>query len=72
LDGRVNPGELLINVVKIERAKDAERLYPKGMWPSTGASFSPVMDDAPPAEREDLTHPVMQTEHGKPVILPPG
>ena len=72
MDGKVNTCELLLNVVKIERAKDADRLCPKGKWPGTGASFSPVMDDAPPAEREDLPHPVIQAEHGKPVILPPG
>ena len=58
-DGRVNIRELLINVVTYERAKDADRLYPKGKWPGTGASFSPVMDDVPPAEREDLPHPVI-------------
>ena len=29
-DGRANRGELLINVVRKERAKDAERLEPKG------------------------------------------
>ena len=68
----VNTCELLINVVKIKRAKDAERLYPKGRWPGTGASLSPVMDDGPPANREDLTHPVIHIEHGKPVTLPPG
>jgi hypothetical protein len=72
LDGRVNRCELSINVVTKERAKDADRLCPKGMWPGTGASLSSVMDDAPPAEREDLPHPVIQAEHGKPVILPQG
>ena len=70
MDGMVNPGELSLNVVTNERAKDADRLYPKGKWPGTGAALSPVMDDEPPAEREDLPHPVIQTEHGKPVILP--
>ena len=70
MDGRVNTGEFSLNVVTKRRAKDADRLYPTGKWPGTGASFSPVMDDVPPAEREDLTHPVIQAEHGKPVILP--
>jgi hypothetical protein len=59
VDGRVNTGELSLNVVTNERAKDADRLYPKGKWPGTEASFSSVMDDVPPAEREDLTHPVI-------------
>ena len=72
LDGKVNTCELLLNVVKNRRAKDADRLYPKGKWPGTEAPFSSVMDDVPPAKREDLPHPVIQVEHGKPVILPPG
>jgi hypothetical protein len=72
LDGKVNIGELSLNVVTNEGAKDADRLYPKGKWPGTAVAFSAVMDDAPPAEREDLPHPVIQAEHGKPVILPPG
>ncbi len=59
MDGRVNTCELLINVVTNERAKDADRLYPKGKWPGTEGAFSSVMDDGPPAEREDLTHPVI-------------
>ena len=72
MDGRVNRCELSINVVTKERAKDADRLYPTGKWPGTAVAFSAVMDDGPPAEREDLPHPVIQTEHGKPVILPGG
>ena len=48
----VNTCEFLINVVTCERAKDADRLYPKGKWPGTEASFSSVMDDVPPAKRE--------------------
>jgi hypothetical protein len=70
LDGKVNTCELLLNVVTNERAKGADRLCPKGEWPGTAVAFSAVMDDVPPAEREDLPHPVIQTEHGKPVILP--
>ena len=52
MDGKGNTCELLINVVTKERAKDADRLYPKGKWPGTEAPFSAVMDDAPPAKRE--------------------
>jgi hypothetical protein len=37
-DGTANRGEPLINAVKTEQAKDAERLGPKGAWPGTGVS----------------------------------
>ena len=30
LDGKANRGELLLNVVRNEQAKDADRLAPKG------------------------------------------
>ena len=72
MDGRVNTCELSLNVVKIEEPKTLTGSTQKGKWPGTGAAFSPVMDEVPPAEREDLPHPVIQTEHGKPVILPRG
>ena len=42
--GMVNPGEVLIKVVKIRQAKDAVRLEPKGTWSGTGALRSPVAD----------------------------
>jgi hypothetical protein len=70
LDGKVNIGELLLNVVKIEEPKALIGSAQKGKWPGTAVAFSAVMDDEPPAEREDLPHPVIQAEHGKPVILP--
>ena len=42
-----------------------------GMWHSTGAVDSPVVDNQSHRRREsDLTHPVIQDEHGKPVVLP--
>jgi hypothetical protein len=31
---------------------------------------SSVVDDAPPAQRHDLTHCVTSAERGKPVVLP--
>ena len=36
MDGMVNTSELLINVVKTEQAKDADRLGPKGTVVGTG------------------------------------
>src|SRR5262249_3988080 len=33
---------------------------------------SSAADDAPPAQRHDLTRSGIDTEHGKPVVLPPG
>ena len=42
-----------------------------GMWHSTGAVCSLVVDNQSHRRREsDLTHPVIQDEHGKPVVLP--
>jgi hypothetical protein len=32
----VNRGELSVNVVRIDKAKDADRLEPKGTWASSG------------------------------------
>jgi len=40
---------------KQKQAKDAVRLGPKGTWSGPGAPNSPGADDAPPAERHDLT-----------------
>ena len=53
-----------------EQAKDADRLGPKGKWPSSGVPNSPDADDAPPAERRALTHSGTHTKRGKPVVLP--
>jgi len=35
-----------------------------------GAELSPAADDAPPAQRHDLTRSGIDSEHGKPVVLP--
>jgi hypothetical protein len=35
-----------------------------------GLQRSPAADVAPPAQRHDLTHSGIDTEHGKPVVLP--
>jgi hypothetical protein len=40
-----NISELLINAVRKEQAKDADRLEPKGNMVGTGALASPVADD---------------------------
>jgi hypothetical protein len=37
-----------------------------------GPQRSPAADDAPPAQRHDLTRRGIDAEHGKPVVLPPG
>ena len=44
----------------------------KGRWPGAGAQRSPAVDDAPPAQRHDLTRSVASAERGKPVVLPFG
>jgi hypothetical protein len=67
-----NRCELVINVVRHAEPKmltgfnqtvcgRAQRLYFPLSWTRI-----------PPAESEVLTHLVIQTEHGKPVILPQG
>jgi len=73
----VNTCKSLINVVIANKPKmltplsnDSYRLGPKGTWPSSGAPNSPDADDAPPAERRDLTHSGTHSERGKPVVLP--
>jgi hypothetical protein len=43
-----------------------------GMWPGAGTQRFPAADDAPPAERHDLTRSGTNVEHGKPVALPLG
>jgi hypothetical protein len=66
----VNPGEVPLKVVMFVEPKLLYGLGPKGMWPGVGAQRSPAADDAPPAERHDLTRSVTSTERGKPVVLP--
>lgn len=39
-----NTCEPLVNVVKIRRAKDADRLGPKGTWPGMGTVPFPIAD----------------------------
>src|SRR6516162_9332313 len=53
--GRVNPGEVLLKAVSLNKPKDAARLEPNGTWSGPGARYSPGADGAPPAEKHDLT-----------------
>ena len=52
---QVNPGEVLIKAVNRDKPKMLIGLDQNGTWPGTGVAMSPVADDAPPAERHDLT-----------------
>ena len=58
----VNRSEALINVVSLNKPKVLtvlkrnHRLGPKGKGPGIGALESPIVDEAPPAERRNLTH----------------
>jgi hypothetical protein len=66
----VNPGEVLLNAVIDDKPKRLIGLDQKGTWPGLGAPNSPYADDAPPAERHDLTHVAFAKERGKPVVCP--
>ncbi len=59
MEGMANSGEPLWSRRKRRQAKEAERLEPKGRWPSRGVARSPLADDAPSAERQSLTPPGM-------------
>ena len=48
--------ELLINVVKVKQAKEADKLEPKGMEPGWDAHFSSHADVALSVERRSLSH----------------
>ena len=55
----------------VDQAKDADRLVPKGKWRWNWAC--PVAQSWTQRHRRiegDLTHLVIQTEHGKPAVLP--
>lgn len=68
-----NKSELLLNVVRKEQAKGADRLEPKGKMVGTGAESSPVADKTHHRRmKQSLTHSGINAERGKPVILPHG
>ena len=60
---------MLVNCRYDKQAKDADRLEPKGTVAGVGFADYPIVNKKPPAERADLTHPVIYAEHGKPIIL---
>src|SRR5262249_35698176 len=51
----VNPGEVLIKAVRKDKPKMLSGLDQNGTWSGPGAVTSPGADDAPPAQRHDLT-----------------
>ena len=53
----------------IRQAQEAVTLGPKGKWPSSGVGRFSDADDAPPADRRDLTRPGINAERGKPDLL---
>jgi len=71
--GKVNPGEVPINVVIYDKPKMLGGLnQKKGVWPGAEDKSSPAADVAPPAKRHNLTHSDRHRERGKPVALPSG
>jgi hypothetical protein len=50
----VNPGEVLIKVVRSDKPKMLTGLDQKVRGQALGADTSPVADDAPPADKHDL------------------
>ena len=61
--------ESLINVVNENKPKMLTGLDQKVSGPGSDAPNSSDADDAPPAERRDLTHSGTHTERGKPVLF---
>ena len=51
----VNPGEVLLKAVRIDKPKMLSGLNQKVRGQVQGRLCSPVVDVAPPAERDDLT-----------------
>jgi hypothetical protein len=56
LNGRVNRGEPLINVVRTNKPKTLRGLSQKGKWLGVRVSSSLTVDATPPANRRDLPH----------------
>ena len=70
MDGMVNTGELLLNVVTSSKPKMLTGLGQNGTGAGTGSCFYPVMDTQR-YRRIESTSPVMvnRVERGKPVAL---
>ena len=69
LNGMVNLGELLINVVNGNKPKMLTGLNQNGKWSGLRVTSSLNVDVAPPAKRPDLTRSGIYAERGKPVIF---
>jgi len=55
----------------VEQAKDADRLEPKGVWRwNWDCRATQSWTQRHRRIESDLTHPVIQAEHGKPIVLP--
>ena len=66
-----NTRELLLNVVKTNKPKMLTGLNQKGNMTGIGVSSFPYRRQATSsANRQSLTYPGTQAEHGKPVPLP--
>ena len=61
---------MLIKAVNRDKPKMLSGLNQKGTWSGPGAAMSPGADDAPPAERHDLTPGVIE-EMNEVTPLPP-
>jgi hypothetical protein len=68
--GRVNRGEALLNVVMSNQRKLLTRWGQNGTWSRPRANQSRGAEQAPPANRRDLTHTATTMERGKPVASP--
>jgi hypothetical protein len=55
------------STVMSKRAKDADKLEPKGMWWDVGVKAPDTQTREPPVHRSTLTHMVICMEHGKPL-----
>jgi len=66
----VNPGEVLIKAVMFDRPKMLTGLNQKVRGQAQRLQRSSVADDAPPAERHDLTPGDQPGERSNPVVLP--
>lgn len=65
-----NTCELPINVVSLYKRKALIRLNQKVRGMVMRFLSPPTQSMIPPADRQALTHRVMQSEHGKPDCLP--
>ena len=70
LDGKVNSGEPVINLVKHNRLKVLTSLNQNGMRRAVPLSHGNTRTTAPSGNNRNLRHRVNDTEHGKPVPLP--